>query len=247
MKNKQSNRWFSSKQEQYVAKQLGGIVQPNSGAANIFYNLELLEKDVGRFVIGNKGETRVLSKFKCLLCGKVILRRLDEVKRGHVKSCGCLSGEKHNMAGTRFYRIWKGVNDRCYYKNSIGYTNYGARGITVCDRWKNSFLAFKEDMYQSYLDHVNEFGEKNTSIDRIDPNGNYEPSNCRWATNKEQGNNTRQNHYVTLNGETHTLSEWANITGIKYATIKRRIYVLGWNDVDAITIGDGRIEKQRSN
>ena len=210
-------------------------------------NIEILSR-YGKIVFDkHSNHNRRLSKCLCLLCGKVFFARYDSIMRGSVKSCGCLVGEHHKMSNTKFYKMYHKMLSRCYRESDTKYRIYGARGITVCDRWKDSFLAFKEDMYESYLDHCEKFGEKNTSIDRIDVNGNYEPSNCKWATNIEQANNKRNNHYITIDNETHTMKEWSKISGIQYSTIQKRIYKYGWNDVDAITIGDGRIEKQRSN
>lgn len=95
----------------------------------------------------------------------------------------------HGMTGTRFYGIWSGMKTRC---NNKYWTDYGGRGITYCEEWEN-FINFKNDMYLSYLDHVERYGEKQTSLDRKNVNGNYEPSNCVWATFEEQNNNKRIN------------------------------------------------------
>ena len=154
--------------------------------------------------------------------------------RGESKSCGCFMVEfnsnrpmpnhykTHNMSHTRFYRIWRNIICRCKYKSHESYKNYGGRGITVCDRW-SSFENFKEDMYESYLNHVNEFGEKNTSIDRIDVNGNYEPSNCRWATIEEQANNTKRNRLVLCNGEYLSTRQISEKYNINHSTVRSRL------------------------
>lgn len=87
----------------------------------------------------------------------------------------------HGMWGTRFYRIWKNVKQRSTNEGHRDYVDYGGRGVGLHPSWE-SFENFKDDMYQDYLKHVEEHGEDNTSLDRVDNDGNYEPSNCRWAT-----------------------------------------------------------------
>ena len=126
------------------------------------------------------------------------------------------------MFGTRFYKIWAKMKERCLNKNCAAYLSYGGRGITVCDRW-HKFENFRDDMYESYLSHVNEFGEKNTSIDRIDNNGNYCKENCRWATRKEQNNNTRKNVYVKYKDRVVTMAEYSRITGNKYYVVQSMV------------------------
>lgn len=130
----------------------------------------------------------------------------------HTKSCGCLRSElsaargkilltTHGLRQTRFHKIWEGMLARCYNPKHKSYSNYGGRGIKVCDRWHN-FVNFIEDRYQSYLDFAVIHGEKKTTGDRPNPNGNYDPSNHKWATPKEQGL-TRRNSSRTKNLKEH--------------------------------------------
>lgn len=122
----------------------------------------------------------------------------------------------HGMSNTRLYNIYDNMKSRCYRKSNTEYKRYGARGITVCEEWLDDFMNF-------YNWAINNGYDDNLSIDRIDTNGNYEPSNCRWATPREQANNTRMTKFITFNGVKHSISEWADITGIKPCTIAYRL------------------------
>lgn len=135
---------------------------------------------------------------------------------------------KHGMRHTRLYNIWRSMNQRCYNTNTINYERYGGRGIRVCDEWRHDFVAFRDwAVANGYTD--------NLTIDRKDANGNYNPSNCQWATYKEQANNKRSNRLLELHGVSHTLGEWASITGIKLATIWARLNK-GWSVEEALTV-----------
>lgn len=168
-------------------------------------------------------------------CGKEIVVTSNDLRSGHTRSCGCLKVDTnhevpttHGKHNTRLYNIWANIKQRCNNPNATGYSTYGGRGISMCDEWSNSFEAFYEwAMANGYRDDL--------SIDRIDCNGNYEPENCRWATQKQQCNNLRKNRRLEYNGEVHTVSEWAEIVGIKPRTLHCRIFRYGWDIERAFT------------
>lgn len=135
---------------------------------------------------------------------------------------------RHGMAGTRLHHIWKTMKQRCYNPNTANYKNYGGRGIEVCEEWKNSFENFYSWAIKSgYTDDL--------TIDRVKVDEGYNPSNCRWSTYKEQSNNKTNSRVIEFNGETRTLAEWSDKTGIKNATIWARLKS-GWSVEDALTI-----------
>lgn len=152
-------------------------------------------------------------------CGNIVETPISYLKSGHTRSCGCLCRDVHTvhkLSKTRIYNIYAGMIDRCYRPNEPFYYRYGARGITVCEEWRNDFKTFYAwAMQNGYNDTL--------TIDRIDNDGNYEPSNCRWVTRAEQSRNTSRNKFFTLNGETKTISEWSRILGIPQTTLFRRI------------------------
>lgn len=129
---------------------------------------------------------------------------------------------RHGLSKTRFYHVWKGMRQRCYREKNDNYMGYGGRGIKIL--W-DSFLEFKVDMYDSYKRHAEEHGEKNTTIDRIDTNGNYSKENCRWATPRLQGNNRKNNRFITYNNKTLTIREWCRELNLNYQTVFWRIHV----------------------
>jgi hypothetical protein len=130
------------------------------------------------------------------------------------------------MAGAvdkRFYRIWTHMKTRCTNEKYIRYHAYGGRGIVVCERWQK-FKNFRDDMYQAYIE-----SGSSLSLDRIDCNGNYEPSNCRWATPKQQANNMRCNRIVEYRGISKPLSQWISDLGLKPSTVRQRYYCYHWD------------------
>jgi hypothetical protein len=136
--------------------------------------------------------------------------------------------EWHGMWGKPEYWVWALMIQRCHNPSAKYFPLYGGRGITVCNRWRTSFGTFFADMGARPA--------KGLSLDRIDNDGGYSPENCRWATRKEQMRNTRNNSYLTLNGETHLLCEWVEITGLNSSLISNRINRMGWSVEEALTI-----------
>jgi hypothetical protein len=155
-----------------------------------------------------------------------------DLKNGHTKSCGCynrecLSNRKiHGLSKKRIHNIWCGMKARCYNQNVKSYPQYGGRGITVCEQWRNDSVAFIEwSLANGYTN--------SRSIDRIDSNGNYEPRNCRWVLWDIQCRNTRQNHFVSINGITKCLSDWAREYGVTVQTAIKRMK-RGWTIEESI-------------
>ena len=123
----------------------------------------------------------------------------------------------HGKSGAKAYKTWEKMKSRCQSQNNISYKNYGGRGISVCKRWDN-FEHFFADMGEK---------PKGLSLDRIDNNGNYEPSNCRWATPKQQATNRRNTVKITFNNKTQGIKAWATELNMNFGTLKARIYK-GW-------------------
>lgn len=142
-------------------------------------------------------------------------------------------GNRHNESHTRLYQLWKHIKERCYNPNSKRYKDYGERGIIMCDEWRNDYSTFKEWALSAGYDP--EAPKYECTIERLDVNGNYEPSNCCWKTIKEQCNNKRNNHIIILNNESHTIMEWSEKTGIDYNVLWTRINRYGWPIEKALT------------
>lgn len=169
-------------------------------------------------------------------CGKTKVIKGTSLTKGETTSCGCKSREMsisrsttHGMTGTRIYRIRSGMIARCYKKNATSYPKYGAKGITVCEEWlgENGFINFYNwAMENGYKD--------NLTLDRINPKGNYEPSNCRWADWETQTSNKSSNRYITYNGKTQTIHQWSIDIGLNRQTLTNRIN-RGWSIERALT------------
>lgn len=162
-------------------------------------------------------------------------------------NCGCYTKKKIKERSTthggsvkghwdRLYGIYAGMKARCFNKNRTQHKRYGARGITICDEWlgKNGYANFRTWAYANGYDANAKKGQ--CTIDRIDVNGDYEPSNCRWITNAEQARNKRTNRILTYNGESHPMCVWAEKIGIKEDTIQARIDYHGWSVEEALTL-----------
>lgn len=160
-------------------------------------------------------------------CGNTVAVSTESLRSGNTKSCGCIKKEllvarnraaaTHDMTDSPEWNSWCSMKARCLNKNSKSYEDYGGRGIKVCDRWLD-FINFYNDM-----------GERpsGTSLDRIDVNGDYEPSNCRWATPTEQASNMRNNRLIEFDGQARTISGWSRETGIPLSTLRRRLKACG--------------------
>ena len=167
-------------------------------------------------------------------CGQTVVVRGYKLRQGAKKACG-INGHHYRTAFVESTksenRIWNGMLQRCYNPKSKAWSNYGGRGIKVCKRWKESFENFLNDMGPR--------PSPNHSIDRHpDMNGNYEPTNCRWATPTEQGLNRRDTVLVVFRGKTITVSEYAKEIGVYSGMIRRRL-VRGWSVEDALTTPSG--------
>ena len=172
-------------------------------------------------------------------CGNKKIARSHDLTSGRVKSCGCLKHEAyyktHGLSKTRLFRIWGNMKSRCTNPNVACYKHYGGRGISVCDEWLNDFESFyKWAISNGYAD--------NLTLDRIDNDGNYEPSNCRWATVKEQRLNRKDVKYLTFNGKTLTQKEWGLELGGGESLVEGRL-LRGWSLEKALSTPPRKIRR----
>lgn len=193
-------------------------------------HIDATGKKYGRWTVIKRDEIREKGKMikgkrkakyyicKCD-CGTIKSLCFSGLQSGHDKSCGCLRKEimtKHGMRYTKQYKKWRNMKTRCLSKSIKDYKYYKEKGIRVCSRWEKSFENFWEDMKTGYRDGL--------EIDRIDNNKGYFKENCRWVTKKQQASNKTSNIQVTINGQKSSLTELAEIFGLKYSILWRRLY-----------------------
>ena len=221
-------------------KRLSQILSENNIEITPGYKAQNIEgKKYGKLtaieVVGErkykKGKDRL---WRCVCdCGNEVIVTQSCLLRG--TSCGCERKKKiaislttHGGTRTKLYNVWLAMRRRCGYKKEKSYKNYGGRGIKVCDEWMNDFSAFRS--------WSEEHGYKEgLTIERIDNNGDYEPSNCRWATVWEQSHNKRNNNNVIYNGKQYTVSELGRLVGVDRRTIADRLK-RGWSVEESISI-----------
>ena len=195
----------------------------NNLTGQVFGRLTVIER------CAIKERSRIRYKWHCICnCGKETLVEASHLMRGVVKSCGCYARQKmttHGQSHTKAHRIWIAMRNRCLNPNNASYADYGGRGIKICARW-DSYEAFVEDMGQP---------EGSMQIDRINNDGNYEPSNCRWATIKDQSRNRRTTKRIVYKGRALCITEWADMTGISANVLRKRLYEYGWPMEEAFT------------
>lgn len=183
----------------------------NDLTGKTFNNLLVLSRSSDR---GN-GKKPVV-KWNCQCdCGNRVVVKSDSLISGHTKSCGCRK-LKHGLSNKeRLYQTWKNMRQRCSNPNRDDYSRYGGRGISVCEEWDDYKVFRKWALDNGYNDKL--------TIDRIDVNGNYEPSNCRWVDYDVQANNVRTNRIIEYKGKKMTMSEFANFLGMSYSTVQHRL------------------------
>ena len=200
--------------------------------------IDLIGKKIGKLVVIEMKEhiSGESVKWKCQCdCGNTITVKGEYLRNGRKTHCGCDKPFSYRLSYPRLHRIWSNMKSRCNNANDDRYEDYGGRGIDIFQEWKESFEVFcKWALNNGYAE--------NLTLDRIDVNGNYEPSNCRWITRFDQMSNMRKNVNLTYKGETKHLSEWCRIFNVKHSTIAYRLKH-GYSVEEAFETPIGKYEK----
>lgn len=178
-------------------------------------------------IVGKHTDKHFMSEVKCK-CGETFTTRDSLIRCGRVtkcKKCSYEASKTHGMSDTPLFHCWQGMRSRCYNPNNKEYQHYGARGISVCPEWNDSRTFMEWALNNGYKEGL--------TIDRIDVNGNYEPSNCRWTTYIRQARNKRNTRYIHFEGSYLPIRDVADITGIKASTIIQRLDKRGWDEYSA--------------
>ena len=199
---------------------------------------DLTGRQFGKLTVVSRAQNnkRGRAMWKCVCeCGRTSIVVGYNLTGGTTRSCGCLARKHGKAKKERLYNIWVGMRQRCRDKNSKDYIRYGGRGITVCKEW-HDYATFRQwALSNGYEDTL--------TIDRIDTNGNYEPSNCRWVSYKVQNNNLRSNVIVKYEGEEMTMKQLAERVGMSYRLLKQRLS-RGWTVERAVNTP---VRKKRTN
>lgn len=203
---------------------------------------DLTGQRFGRLTVIKKVEENTGHHIKWLCkcdCGKEVIVFGCNLTKTKVptRSCGCLHKElftptTHGLSGNKLHYIWDSIKARCYNKNSTSYLRYGARGVTICDEWRDNFKAFYDWAIASGYDETAKRGD--CTIDRIDVNKNYSPDNCRWVNATKQANNRRTNVIIKYQNQEKTLAEWCKLLNLPYKTIHKKIRYKGMTFEQAI-------------
>lgn len=199
-----------------------------------FGRLVVLERAESR---GPKGRRKTWWNCKCD-CGNEVEVPTARLRNGQTKSCGCLHKDLlrekltiHGGSKDRLFTVWCDMRRRCEKPYDKNFNHYGGRGITVCAEW-HSYENFREWAHLNGYDESAKYGK--CTLDRINPNGDYEPGNCRWVSLKVQNNNRRNNRLIEYKGQTKTLKQWAEETGVGKAALESRLDRYGWSVERAI-------------
>lgn len=212
----------------------------------------------GRLVVIKQGPDKISPRGKRIItwickcdCGNVTTVRSGHLTSHHTISCGCAHREQqewwktfaitHGRTKEKSYKTWCFIKQRCYNKKDVDYPYYGGRGVRISDEWINN-----PELFCEYVESLPRYSEDGTTIDRINPNRNYERGNLRWLSLGEQQSNKRNNVFLTFDGRTMTMTEWAKETGIAQTTLSRRKKA-GWSVEQMLTIRPHPHNRPRGN